>query len=307
MASTMSDKLRRCFVIGPIGEPGSDIRKHADMLLNAVIREALEGSDSPYEIVRSDKVADPGMINDRVIHDILNADLVVADLTFLNANAFYELGLRHAALKPIINFAQIGTELPFDTFGYRAILEDITSWDGIQRARQQIRDQAKVTQAPDYQVSNPITQANASFKMRESADPTERVIADLQIRLERLEDDRAERLEAIDRWSPSVPEVLSFGDMSLGELLHHLPRSATDVDRMLLAGHFIQSRSGDTSFGTGEANALLAEQGVKIGNPSQSVKQNVVARRVFRHQRRYRVSQIGIDHLAQLLGPALMA
>ncbi len=105
----------------------------------------------------------------------------------------------------------------------------------------------------------------------------------------------------------SVPEVLSFGDMSLGELLHHLPRSATDVDRMLLAGHFAQSRSADTSFGTGEASALLAEQGVKIGNPSQSVKQNVVARRVFRHQRRYRVSQIGIDHLAQLLGPALMA
>jgi hypothetical protein len=28
----------------------------------------------------------------------------------------------------------------------------------------------------------------------------------------------------------------------------------------------------------------------------------VVARRVFRHQRRYRVSQIGTDHLRQLLG-----
>jgi nucleoside 2-deoxyribosyltransferase len=149
------------------------VRKHADMLLNAVIREALEGSDPPYEIVRSDKVAEPGMINDRVIHDILNADLVVADLTFLNANAFYELGLRHAALKPVINFAQLGTKLPFDTFGYRAIMEDITSWDGIQRARQQIQEQAKVTEAEGYRVSNPITQANASFKMRESADPQE--------------------------------------------------------------------------------------------------------------------------------------
>jgi len=51
----------------------------------------------------------------------------------------------------------------------------------------------------------------------------------------------------------------------------------------------------------------ITEQGVKIGNPSQSVKQNLVAKRVFRHQRRYRVSQIGIDHLVQLLGPALVA
>jgi hypothetical protein len=191
----MSEKRRRCFVIGPIGKPGSPERKHADMLLNAVIREALEGSDPPYEIVRSDKVAEPGMINDRVIHDILNADLVVADLTFLNANAFYELGLRHAALKPVINFAQIGTELPFDTFGYRAIMEDITDWHGIERARQQIREQAKATEEEHYRVSNPITQANASFRMRESADPKEKVLAEMLKRLERLEKPSVELID----------------------------------------------------------------------------------------------------------------
>jgi hypothetical protein len=101
------------------------------------------------------------------------------------------------------------------------------------------------------------------------------------------------------------PPALAIDGTSLGELLHHLPRSATDVDRMLLAGHVAQTRSADNAFSTGEANALLTEQGVKIGNPSQSVKQNVVARRVFRHQRRYRVSQIGLDHLAQLLRTTL--
>jgi hypothetical protein len=109
------------------------------------------------------------------------------------------------------------------------------------------------------------------------------------------------------RTQPASPPVLSLDGASLGELLHHLPRSATDVDRMLLAGHIAQSRSADNAFSTGEANTLLTEQGVKIGNPSQSVKQNVVARRVFRHQRRYRVSQIGLDHLAQLLRPVLSA
>jgi hypothetical protein len=171
--------------------------------------------------VRSDKVAEPGMINDRVIHDILNADLVVADLTFLNANTFYELGLRHAALKPVINFAQTGTELPFDTFGYRAIMEDITSWDGIERARQQIRDQAKATEVDGYHVSNPITQANASFKMRESADPEDRMIADLQDRFQRLEDGRAllERAAALgDIKSGSLSDALrSFFEKNAGE------------------------------------------------------------------------------------------
>ncbi len=90
----------------------------------------------------------------------------------------------------------------------------------------------------------------------------------------------------------------------IGEWLEHMPRSATDVDRMLLAGYFAQLRSGDQSFGTGEAATLLTDQGIKVGNPSQCVKQNLVAKRVFKHQRRYRVSQTGHDQLRQLLGPA---
>ena len=182
----MSEK-RRCFVIGPIGSEGSDERRHADMLLNAVIREVLEGPDFDYEVVRSDQVADPGMINDRVIHDIINAELVVADLTFLNPNAFYELGIRHAALKPVIHFAQTGTPRPFDTIGYRAITEDIADWDGIEKAREQLRKAAKAIEQPDYKVSNPITQSNASFQMQESADSKDRVLLNVLERIERLE------------------------------------------------------------------------------------------------------------------------
>ena len=82
-------------------------------------------------------------------------------------------------------------------------------------------------------------------------------------------------------------------------------RSATDVDRILVAGFFAQQKGADNGFGTGEANTLLTEQGVKVGNPSQCVKQNLLAKRVFKHQGRYRVSQIGLDYLRQLIGTAL--
>ena len=92
---------------------------------------------------------------------------------------------------------------------------------------------------------------------------------------------------------------------TFGELLQRLPRAATDVDRILVAGFFAQHNGADNGFGTGEANALLTEQGVKVGNPSQCVKQNLLAKRVFKHQGRYRVSQIGIDYLRQLIGTAL--
>lgn len=91
---------------------------------------------------------------------------------------------------------------------------------------------------------------------------------------------------------------------SFGEVIQKLPRAASDVDRILVAGHFAQIRNPDKSFSTADANALLTEQGIKVGNPSQCVRQNLVAKRVFKHQGRYRVSQAGVDHLRQLLGPA---
>ncbi len=93
---------------------------------------------------------------------------------------------------------------------------------------------------------------------------------------------------------------------SFGEFVQALPKSSTDVDKMLAAGFFAQGRSGDNAFSTGDANNLLMEQGIKVGNPSQCVKQNLNARRVFAVQRgRYRVSQPGVDHIRHLLGGAL--
>lgn len=177
---------KECFVIGPIGEPGSDQRKHADMLLNAVVREVLE-KECGYRVIRADQTAEPGMINDRVIHEIMNCALAVGDVTFHNPNAFYELALRHAARLPVIHFAQAGTRLPFDTAGHRAIIADITRWEGIEAARKELREAVKSVQAPDYRVSNPVTQALASFALRASADPRDKLVAELDGRIRRLE------------------------------------------------------------------------------------------------------------------------
>ena len=97
------------------------------------------------------------------------------------------------------------------------------------------------------------------------------------------------------------PETLG----SFGEFLLRLPSSATDVDKMLAAGYFVQVGSADDAFTTADANRRLTEQGIKLGNPSQCVKQNLVAKRVFKHLGRYRVSQSGAEHLRQLLSTAI--
>jgi hypothetical protein len=180
-------KTPLCFVIGPIGKDGSSERKHADLLLHAVIKEVLGGQEFGYRVKRADEDADPGMIGDRMISDIAHAELVVVDLTDLNPNAFYELGIRHSTLLPTIHIAKSGTPLPFDNVAHRTIFVDLTDWRSIEDGRASLAKFARAIKDPEYRVSNPITQANASFQMRESADPRDRVIAELQERIGALE------------------------------------------------------------------------------------------------------------------------
>ena len=75
-----------------------------------------------FEVIRSDKIAQPGMINSQMINHLLDDDLVIADMSRLNANAFYEMGLRHMAEKPIIHMFRVPNDgIPFDVNPYRAI------------------------------------------------------------------------------------------------------------------------------------------------------------------------------------------
>jgi hypothetical protein len=102
---------------------------------------------------------------------------------------------------------------------------------------------------------------------------------------------------------PAEPQGHGGALGSFGEFIQRLPPSATEVDRMLAAGYWVQRQSSDDAFATGDANRRLSEQGVKLGNPSQCVRQSLNGRRVFATQRgRFRVSQLGRQYLRQLIG-----
>jgi hypothetical protein len=67
------------FVISPMGDPGSEIRKRTDPILKYVIKPPLTGCG--YKAVRADKISEPGIITSQIITHIMNDPLVVADLT----------------------------------------------------------------------------------------------------------------------------------------------------------------------------------------------------------------------------------
>lgn len=56
-----------------------------------------------------------------IVYGINEASVIIADLTGLNPNVFYELGLAHALRKKTIIITQDIDELPFDIRSYRAV------------------------------------------------------------------------------------------------------------------------------------------------------------------------------------------
>lgn len=187
-AAETAPKQKRCFMITPIGEIGSDIRKHADWVFKFAVQPVM--ADKGFVTKRADMMDDPFMINDSVFAAIDESDICVADLTNLNANVFYELGVRHALEKPVIHIAHVGTRIPFDTANYRTIFFDLSSFDAMEQLKVQIASQVETIMGPEFKLSNPLTQARGFQRMASSADPTENLVAALEDRVSALERDK---------------------------------------------------------------------------------------------------------------------
>jgi tetratricopeptide (TPR) repeat protein len=118
----------RTFVIRPFGikkdTSGKSIdfeRVHAELIKPALVANQLDG-DTTGEIV------DAGNIRDDMFRLILEADVVVADITVHNANAFYELGIRHALRKKttvLIKGDPTEDKTPFDLLTDRYLSYDV--------------------------------------------------------------------------------------------------------------------------------------------------------------------------------------
>jgi hypothetical protein len=114
----------RCFVISPIGQPGSETRKHADDVFECIIDPALKAA--AIEGRRADHINDVGRITRQMYDDILLADFCIALLHGFNPNVFYELAIAHSAGIPVILLSQVGIDPPFDIKDERVFAYDLS-------------------------------------------------------------------------------------------------------------------------------------------------------------------------------------
>lgn len=110
-----------CFVAMPIGEEGTTA--YEDFLaIFGVISDAVEAHGISCE--RIDQEATTGNITKGIVKKLAESDLVIADLSDLNPNVFYELGVRHALRRSgtiLIIDRDRTSRLPFDINQYKVI------------------------------------------------------------------------------------------------------------------------------------------------------------------------------------------
>ena len=107
---------KTCFVVMGFGEK-TDYQTqrtlNLDKTYKGIIKPAVE--ESGLTCIRADDIIHSGVIDKPMYENLLDADLVIADLSTTNPNAIYELGVRHA-LRPntTIILAESQFKFPFD-------------------------------------------------------------------------------------------------------------------------------------------------------------------------------------------------
>lgn len=123
--------LDTCFVMMPFGAWFD--RYYAEIYVPAI-------KEAGFEPVRADELFTTGSVVEQIWEQIEKAKLLLADLSGKNPNVFYELGLSHAARKPVVFTAAQVDDVPFDLRHLRVIIYDIREPEWAARLRKSIAD-----------------------------------------------------------------------------------------------------------------------------------------------------------------------
>jgi tetratricopeptide (TPR) repeat protein len=117
-----------CFVLMPFGIKADASGRSIDFdcIYETIFKPAV--NTTGLLPVRADEEQAQGFIHKLMYERLLLSEYAIADLTILNANVYYELGVRHAARPSTTIMTMAGqTGLPFDVAGLRALPYSLNS------------------------------------------------------------------------------------------------------------------------------------------------------------------------------------
>lgn len=116
---SIESRPAKLFVVMQFSEPYKQLHEE---VIRPVAREFSLQAYHAGEVFR------PGVILDDIAQGIVDAKVVIAEITPANQNVFYEIGYAHALGKPTILLAEREQrkELPFDISSYRVLFYDNT-------------------------------------------------------------------------------------------------------------------------------------------------------------------------------------
>ena len=149
----MKTESKKCFVISPIGEENSEVRRKSDLFLN-VIKEL--GESFSIEVYRGEEISNPPFdINKDIMEALRKWELCIVDLTDLNPNVLFEFGIRYQTKLPFILCAETGTKLPFDTHFIRTIFyENLEYHKNVVKFKDTIKKYLQTIEENGYQMSS---------------------------------------------------------------------------------------------------------------------------------------------------------
>jgi hypothetical protein len=137
---------KKCFVIMGFGKKTDfatgrilDLNKSYKLLIKPVVES------KGITCIRADEILHSGSIDYQMYKELYNADLVIADLSTANVNAFYELGIRHALKKRCtIVISEDKYQYPFDLNHVKITsychLGEAIDYDEVERFREVLGD-----------------------------------------------------------------------------------------------------------------------------------------------------------------------
>jgi hypothetical protein len=139
--------LETCFVMMPFGNWFD--KYYLDIYAPAI-------RDAGFEPIRADELFSTGSVVEQIWEQIEKSAVLLADLTDKNANVFYELGLAHAARKPVVFTARRVEDIPFDLRHLRVIVYETQEPNWSSKLQAAITDYLKnAAKDPDKSIPNP--------------------------------------------------------------------------------------------------------------------------------------------------------